>query len=218
MSQGPALFGVLAAGVGVATTVPYIRDTLRGSTIPHRGTWLIWSTLEVVGLWSQHADGAQWSLLPLLAQALGSCLVLALSFRFGNGRLSGAELALMAVAGAGLLGWLVSDEPVIATACVIVADLVAALMMLPKTWREPHSETMATFLLASVGGALTVAAVESVRVSLLMYPVYFTVVNALLVWVILGRRRVLKAGVLHGELRAVPHVEAGGALAARNGS
>jgi flagellar motor component MotA len=36
----PAL-GVLAALVGIADTIPYLRDTLSGSTRPHRGTWLI---------------------------------------------------------------------------------------------------------------------------------------------------------------------------------
>ena len=42
MSDLAPVFGVLAAVVGVADTIPYVRDTLRGSTRPHRGTWLIW--------------------------------------------------------------------------------------------------------------------------------------------------------------------------------
>jgi hypothetical protein len=42
----PAL-GVMAALAGVADTLPYVRDTLSGSTRPHRGTWLIWSSLAV---------------------------------------------------------------------------------------------------------------------------------------------------------------------------
>jgi hypothetical protein len=34
----PAL-GLLAGGLGVADTVPYVRDPLRGATRPHRGTF-----------------------------------------------------------------------------------------------------------------------------------------------------------------------------------
>ena len=41
----------------------------------------------------------------------------------------------------------------------LVADLVAAVMMLPKTWRDPQSETLSTFVLAAVSGALAVGAV-----------------------------------------------------------
>jgi hypothetical protein len=75
---------------------------------------------------------------------------------------------------------------------VIVADLVAAVMMLPKTWRAPHSETLSTFVLAAVSGALAVGAVSALSVPLLMYPVYFVAVNAAVAAVIVHRRRALE--------------------------
>ena len=45
VSDVAPVLGVLAAVVGIADTIPYVRDTLRGSTRPHRATWLIWGTL-----------------------------------------------------------------------------------------------------------------------------------------------------------------------------
>jgi hypothetical protein len=57
------ILGVLAGAIGVADTLPYVRDILRGSTRPHRGTWLIWSALTIVVCLSQRADGASWSLV-----------------------------------------------------------------------------------------------------------------------------------------------------------
>ena len=110
---------------------------------------------------AQGADGARWSLVPLVVQATGSCLVLALSVRLGQGGLSRVDLGLLVLAALGLAGWLSVDEPAIATACVVVADLLAALMMVPKAWRDPHSETLSTFVLASASGALTAMAVGS---------------------------------------------------------
>ena len=65
-----------------------------------------------------------------------------------------------------------------ATACVIAADLIAAAMMVPKTYRDPGSETLVTFALASVGGALAAGAVGAVDASLLCYPIYYCLVNA----------------------------------------
>lgn len=41
MTQIAPVLGVLAALVGIANTVPCVRDTVRRSTRPHRGTWLI---------------------------------------------------------------------------------------------------------------------------------------------------------------------------------
>ena len=191
LSELAPTFGLLAGVVAVACNVPYLRDTWRGSTVPHRGSWLIWSVLEVVAVGAQAADGARWSLVPLVVQAAGTCLVLALSVRLGQGGLSRVDLGLLVLAALGLAGWLAVDEPVIATACVVVADLLAALMMVPKAWRDPHSETLSTFVLASASGALTALAVGSLSVPLLAYPVYFVAVNAGLAAVIVRGRRVL---------------------------
>lgn len=191
MSELAPTFGLLAGVAAVACNVPYLRDTWRGSTVPHRGSWLIWSVLEVVAVGAQAADGARWSLVPLVVQAAGTCLVLALSVRLGRGGLSRVDMGLLLLAALGLAGWMAVDEPVIATACVVVADLLAALMMVPKAWRDPHSETLSTFVLASASGALTAMAVGSLTVPLLAYPVYFVAVNAGLAAVIIRARRVL---------------------------
>jgi len=186
----PAL-GVLAVLVGIADTIPYIRDTLRGATRPHRGTWLIWSTLAIVVCLSQRADGATWSLLMVGAQAILTSLTFCLAIRRGEGGVSAPDRLMIAVAGAGVLGWIVLDEPVIATACVVAADLLGAAMMVPKTHRDPHSETLSTFALASVSGALAVGAVGALEPSLLLYPVYFMLVNGALAVFIHQRRRAL---------------------------
>jgi hypothetical protein len=192
VSEPAPAFALLAGVAAVACTVPYLRDTLRRTTVPHRGSWLIWGVLEVVAVEAQRADGGRWSLVPLVTQCVGTCLVFGLSVRLGSGGLSRVDLALLALAGLGLLGWQAVDEPVIATGCVIAADLMAALMMLPKTWRDPRSETLSTYVLAAASGALAVGAVGSLSVPLLVYPVYFVAANAALSAVIVHRRRVLE--------------------------
>jgi hypothetical protein len=78
MTYTAPVLGVLAGVVGIADTIPYVRDTIRGSTRPHRGTWLIWSVLAIVVFLSQRADGATWSLImaaaqPARPQAPSSC-------------------------------------------------------------------------------------------------------------------------------------------------
>jgi hypothetical protein len=133
-----ALLGVSAGLVGIFDTVPYLRDVMRGSTRPHRGTWLIWSALAVVVCLSQWADGASWSLIMLLTQAVLTTGVFAVAIVRGQGGTTIVELVLIAVAGAGVAGWLLSGEPLVATVCVVAADLIAAAMMVPKTPRGPR--------------------------------------------------------------------------------
>ena len=87
-------------------------------------------------------------------QAVLISLVFVLAIKLGVGGLSRTDMGLLAIASAGVAGWLVVDAPIVATACVVGADLVGVGMMVPKTWREPDSETLSTFALASVSGAL----------------------------------------------------------------
>jgi hypothetical protein len=187
------ILGLAAGLIGVLDTIPYVRDTLRGSTRPHRGTWLIWGVLAVVVSLSQYADGASWSLVMAGVQAVLTSLVFVLSVRRGEGGVSRADITMIAIAGAGVAGWIVADEPIVATACVVAADLIGAGLMVPKTYRDPDSETLITFAFASLGGALAAGAVGAIDVSLLLYPVYYCVINgaiALLIW----ERRLTRAG------------------------
>ena len=48
MSEIAPVLGLLAGVIGVADTLPDVRDTLAGRTRPHRGTWLIWGVLAIV--------------------------------------------------------------------------------------------------------------------------------------------------------------------------
>jgi hypothetical protein len=187
------VFGVLAGVVGVVDTIPYVRDIVRGSTRPHRGTWFIWGLLAIVVCVSQRADGASWSLVMAGTQAVLTSFIFVLAIRRGEGGLSAADGVLIAIAAGGMAAWVVVDEPIIATACVIAADLIAAAMMVPKVYRDPGSETLMTFALAGAGGALAVGAVGATDVSLLCYPIYYCLVNWALALFIHVRRVALGA-------------------------
>jgi hypothetical protein len=184
-----AALGVLAGLVALADPLPYIRDIMRRATRPHRGTWLIWTVLATVAFAAQEADGAAWSLVMAGAQMLATTVVFVLALRHGVGGVSPGELALLGLAGLGVGGWLVADEPVVATLFVVGADVIGVAMMVPKTVRDPHSETLSTFVLASLSGALALGAVGALDASLLLYPSYFLLANGFIAALIWWRRR-----------------------------
>ena len=65
--------------------------------------------------------------------------------------------------------------------------------MVPKTYRDPESETLSRSRFASLGGALAAGAVGAVDVSLLLYPVYYCVINGAIALLIWERRSSLQA-------------------------
>jgi hypothetical protein len=193
VTEAAPFLGVLAGLIGVADTLPYIHDTLRGGTRPHRGTWLIWSVLGVVVCLSQRADGASWSLVMAAVQAVSTVIIFLLAIPRGEGGVCRTDLLMMAVAFGGVTVWLLADEPVVATACVVAADLIGVALMLPKTYRDPDSETLVTFAFASVGGLLAAVAVASADPALLLYPVYYCLANGFIAVLIVRRRAISRA-------------------------
>jgi hypothetical protein len=183
------ILGVLGGLVGVLDTIPYVRDIVRGATRPHRGTWLIWGVLAIVVSLSQRADGASWSVVLTASQAFLTGLVFVLAIRHGEGGLAPVDMSLIAIAAGGVVGWMAVGEPIVAVACVIVADVCGAAMMTPKAYRDPYSETLATYALASLAGALAAGAVGVLDVSLLIYPIYYCLINGALAVLICVRRR-----------------------------
>jgi hypothetical protein len=182
------IFGSLAGVTSVVDAAPYIRDVIGRATRPHRGTWLIWSVLSILALSSQVAAGAAWSIVMVAADALLTTLIFLLSIRRGVGGLSTSDMTVIAIAAVGVAAWAVSSTPIIATIFVVFADTLAIGLMLPKTWHDPASETLALYALASVSGVLSAMAVGSLNASLLLFPVYFALANAFLAAVIMSRR------------------------------
>src|SRR3954451_13086617 len=110
MTDPGTLVMVTAAALGAALSaagdLAYLRDVRAGRTIPHRGAWLVWTVIAVVAAASHGVSGGRWSLLVLSAQALGCLLVLGCAIRRGVGGLTPANLALIGLAGVGLVAWL----------------------------------------------------------------------------------------------------------------
>jgi hypothetical protein len=126
-------------------------------------------------------------------QTVTMTVILLLSVRFGMGGASLIDLSLIGFAALGIFGWAISSEPVVATLFVVVADLIGGLMMLPRTWRNPWSETPPMDVLASASGVCGAVAVGELDASLLLYPSYFAFGNGAIAAVILHRRRRLQS-------------------------
>jgi hypothetical protein len=186
-----ASFGILAGILQLIASAPYVRDILRGSTKPQRATWTIWTTLSFVVLASQWASGATWSLALTIGQALSCGLVFVLAIRRGVGGVSPVECALLAIAALGIAGWQLAGDPMVATCSVVIADIIGVALMLPKTYRQPGSETLSTYAIGVVSTVFALAAVDSLAASLVIYPIYILVADFAVVAVIFLRRRAL---------------------------
>ena len=182
-------FVYLAMFLSLLGVAGYIRDTLRGVTTPNRVTWGLWALEGVLAFAieiKQHVGLAAGMTLML---GLGPVLVVVASFRHHHGvwRLTTFDVACGAISLAGILFWALVDAPTTALVSFVVADQVAALPTVRKSWLAPETETWWAFAMGSLNTGITLATLHEITTAGALFPGVIMVTDALLVILILTR-------------------------------
>lgn len=192
MSDGLLIFfAVVSAVTNFVGLFPYIRDILHKKTKPERATWWIWLSLSVVAFSAQVAAGATWSLAMTGAQGIAVLIIAFLSIKYGYGTFRKKDYLSLLIAGLGIVLWAITDNPLTALLIVIFVDILALYLTVSKTWNNPETETLISWVLATVSGLAGLLAVGAFDLTELVYPLYITLGNGFLSWVIFTRRKEL---------------------------
>ncbi|HSX16807.1 MAG TPA: hypothetical protein VLH86_01760 [Patescibacteria group bacterium] len=200
-----AVLGVSSAVLQFVSVAPYFVDILKGKTKPERATWWIWLLLNFVSFGAQVGAGATWSLFMTGGQLIVTGAIAGLSLKYGYGSFHKKDTAAIVTALLGIFLWWLLNSPLAALLVVILVDLVGYYLTLEKTWKAPHTETLATWAIGAVSAALGVLAVGSWSLTKCVYPLYVAFGNALLALVIITRRPVVdKHGAPHEQPTTLP--------------
>lgn len=171
------LFGGLSGILSAACYIPYIRDILLLKTKPERASWLIWSLLGGIAFFSQLEKGATDSLWLTGIQTLGVLLVFILSIRYGMGGFTKKDYTAVVVAIIGLICWYFTSEAATALIIVILVDMAGGILTMIKSYKDPGSETLITWVLSCMAGFFAIVSVGLWEPMLLIYPFYIFLIN-----------------------------------------
>lgn len=188
------IFGYISAILSILMIVPYIRDILLLKTKPERASWFIWTVLGFIAFFSQLAKGATDSLWLTGGQTLAVLIIVLLSIQYGVGGLTKRDIKALIAAGIGLIIWFITKEAAWALLIVIAIDSVGTLLTAIKSYEDPESETISTWIISGTSGIFGTLAVGTFHPILLAYPFYIVFANYLIVVMILLGRRKLKFG------------------------
>jgi len=181
-------FGIASGIINTVALVPYIRDIFRGKTKPERATWWVFLGLSGFALVGQIQAGTRWALLMTVANVLAAGIIAVCSIWFGYGRLHRRDWVSLGIAALGIGMAQVVNSSLLALVVVIGVDIAGFWLTVHKTWQAPHSETLISWVLATVSAGFGVAAVGKLNLAQLVYPVYILVSNGLLTYIIVARR------------------------------
>lgn len=173
--------------------IPYYRDILKGKTHPHIYSWSLWGLLTVLIVALQIKGDAGPATWVTVAAGLLCIGVVFLSLRSGKKDITTSDTitAILSLIAIGF--WLIADQPIISIILVIIADMLAFIPTVRKSWHKPYSETLSLYITNSIRFFLALAAVETYTFLSASWIVTWAVGNALFSIMLVIRRKRVKA-------------------------
>jgi hypothetical protein len=132
---------VIAALLAVAGNLPYLWDILKERVKPHPYTWLVWSLVSGIVFFGMLAKGAGIGALPVAASEMFTLIIFLFSLKYGFKGITKTDTAFLFIALAGVIPWILTNDPTLSVVIAVGIDLVAFVPTLRKTWAHPSTET-----------------------------------------------------------------------------
>lgn len=204
-----AACGVASSVLAIYCTLPYVRSILAGRTKPHQFTWLVFTLMNGIIAVSQILEGARVSALIPVTFTIGSAIVLALSFKFGERNTSSYDRGLFAASLLTIAVWCITKNSALAIWLTVLIDIFATTMMVLKIRTDPHSEAPGPWLIATLAYVFSCMSLATTHFGLLfvrpIYGILSDIAVLLAIWAygrksVVGARSVPSTFAEHDEL------------------
>lgn len=169
--------------------VPYIRGIVKGAVKPRPLSWLGWSMLLGIGIFSQILEkGFNSSMLIVISAGIG-CFAIFLISLFKKALINKENDYLCFILGViCMIIYLVSRDAWITTVFALYADLFVGIPTIMNVYKNPRSEDLLAWGLGTAGIFLSFVIVLSENGLLIkLYPSYMLFFN-LLIFILCFRR------------------------------
>lgn len=185
--------GIISAIINIIGYFPYIKDILKGKVKPHRITWGIWTLLTSIIAVNQVLNKGGYSSLFFISTSFLVLTTFILSIKYGHGGAAKLDIFCLFSALLLLAYWVTLQETRISTLIAISIDVLAFIPTLLKTYKLPDTESYLQWMLAGLGGFLSLLAVPKLDWILIIYPLYIIVANYLIVSIKYFREKFIAA-------------------------
>lgn len=159
----PEHCAIIGAIIGSLGGFYYLFETILGKAQPNRITWLLWGIFPMIIFVAQRAQGTESVSWASFVAGFTPLLIVAASFfnKKAYWKSEPRDYYLMAAAILGLLLWGITDKPNLALLCSLLADVLASIPTLIKSYHHPHSESWIAYALSAIGFGISFLAVQT---------------------------------------------------------
>jgi hypothetical protein len=181
--------GAISAIIGVVGYAPYLVSALRGLTLPHAISWLIWGLLTAVSLTGQvaaHAGPGWWVTAVTMVGCFAVCVVAIIR---GGVRFDRTDTGILVGAIVALVLLVAAPDPIWAVVCSNLVGIIGFVPTVRKVIRDPGSEAVSVYAFAAAKFGLALIALDHVEALTALYPALCLAEEAAMVALLLVSRR-----------------------------
>jgi hypothetical protein len=175
-------FVLLGAAINLLGSSRYVIDTLRGKAKPNRVSWILWALAPLIAFAAEIHQGVGLQSLMTFMVGFGPLMVVIASFvnRKAVWKLTAFDLICGALSLVGLTLWLITRHGNIAILFSIIADTLASIPTVVKSYREPETESHYVFRNGALSAAITILTIKNWTFANYGFPAYILSICLLL--------------------------------------
>ncbi len=187
------ILAILGITIGFVSYAIYFYGIFYGQTKPHGFTWLVWGIMNITVFFAQLVRGGGAGSWITGINGVLCLAVFMVSLWRGEKNITRSDWWCLGGALAGIVGWIVTHNPLTAVLLASVIDLCAILPTIRKAYYKPYEENVLGFSIDLSAFVLALVALESFNLTTALFPVVILVNDSFLVGMILVRRRSIKS-------------------------
>ncbi len=175
-------FVILGALLNFLGTISYTIATLRGKTKPNRVTWFMWALAPLIAFAAEINQHVGLRSLMTFMVGFGPLVVLVASFvnKKSVWKLGTFDFICGFLSVLGLILWALSRNSNIAIVFAILADGIAALPTVLKSYTHPESESYIVFSASATSAGITLLTIDKWNFATYGFPIYIFSICVLL--------------------------------------
>lgn len=140
----------------------YLKDTIQGKVQPNRVTWFLWALAPLIAFTAQIQEGVGLEAVLTFSVGFNPLLVFLASFlnKKAQWKLTKFDFICGGLSVLGLILWFITKDPIMAIVFAILADTLAALPTIVKSWKEPETENYWPFLTAIINSGIALLIIK----------------------------------------------------------
>ncbi|MDB5204224.1 MAG: hypothetical protein JWP09_252 [Candidatus Taylorbacteria bacterium] len=188
MNDWHQVVGTMGGLIAFFSIIPYIKDILHGTTRPNVVSYILWCILLSISVFAQYSSGASWTILLVGADLAAALMVILFCFTgYGYKKYGPLEIICFTLAIIAIVLWQVTNNPLLAIIFSLIADILAGIPTIVKTYRDPKSELPLGWFMVAFGALLSLISNTIFDLPNLLFPVWILIVNTLIGFLALRR-------------------------------